>query len=48
MRSWRDKRYLDAVDGGPLFVYDYGVDVAAEDDRNGALVLALRRLAQVN
>jgi hypothetical protein len=43
-----DKRNLDAVNGGSLLVYDDGVDVTAEDDRDGALVLALRRLAQVD
>ncbi len=39
---------LDAVDCGPLFIYDDGIDVTAKDDRDGGLVLALSRLAQVD
>jgi hypothetical protein len=39
---------LNAIDGGPLLVYNDGVDVTAEYDRDGGLVLALRRLAQID
>ena len=39
---------LDTVDCGPLLIHDDGIDVAAEDDRDGGLVLALSGLAQVD
>jgi len=44
----KGEKYFDAIDGGTLLVYDDGVDVPSEDDRYGSLILALRRLAQVD
>jgi hypothetical protein len=40
--------HLYAVDGRPLFVYNDGIDVTAEDNGDGGLVFPLSRFAQID
>jgi hypothetical protein len=41
--KWQRKAHLYAVDGGPLFVYNNGINITTEDNGNGSFVFPLSR-----
>lgn len=40
--------HLYAINGGPLFVHNDGINVTAKDDGDGGFVFPLSRFAQIN
>lgn len=46
--KWRREAHLYAVDGSPLLVYNDGINITTEDNRDSGFVFPLSRFAQID